>query len=53
MASLFGVGVPAARKHMKNIFQKGELNEKVVVSKMEIPTKNSACFHLGKWRNKS
>ena len=32
MAQLFGVGVPAIRKHLKNIFDEGELDKKVVVS---------------------
>ena len=36
MAQLFGVGVPAISKHLKNIFQEGELQKEVVVSKMEI-----------------
>ena len=35
MAQLFGVGVPAISKHLKNIFDEGELDKKVVVSKME------------------
>lgn len=35
MAELFGVNVPAISKHLKNIFDEEELNEKVVVSKME------------------
>jgi hypothetical protein len=38
MAQLFGVGVPAISKHLKNIFDEGELDKKVVVSKMEITT---------------
>ena len=38
MAQLFGVGVPAISKHLKNIFQEGELQKEVVVSKMEITT---------------
>ena len=38
MAQLFGVGVPAISKHMKNIFEEKELEEQVVVSKMEITT---------------
>lgn len=38
MAQLFGVGVPAVSKHLKNIFEEGELDKKVVVSKMEITT---------------
>ena len=42
MAQLFGVGVPAISKHLKNIFEEGELDEKVVVSKMEITTQHGA-----------
>lgn len=42
MAELFGVKVPAISKHLKNIFEEGELNEKVVVSKMEITTRHGA-----------
>ena len=38
MAQLFGVGVPAISKHLKNIFDEGELDKDVVVSKMEITT---------------
>ena len=40
MAQLFDVGVPAISKHLKNIFEEGELNETVVVSKMEITTQH-------------
>ena len=36
MASLFGVGVPAVSKHLRNILEEGELEENSVVSKMEI-----------------
>ena len=32
MAQLFGVVVPAISKHLKNIFDEGELDKKVVVS---------------------
>ena len=42
MAQLFGVGVPAISKHLKNIFDEEELNAKVVVSKMEITTQHGA-----------
>ena len=35
MAQLFGVGVPAISKHLKNIFEEGELREDSVISKME------------------
>ena len=36
MAQLFDVGIPAISKHLKNIFEEGELPESSVVSKMEI-----------------
>lgn len=42
MAQLFGVGVPAISKHLKNIFEEGELSRDVVVSKMEITTQHGA-----------
>lgn len=42
MAELFGVQVPAVSRHLKNIFAAGELEEKVVVSKMEITTPHGA-----------
>ena len=42
MAQLFGVGVPAISKHLKNIFDEGELDKDVVVSKMEITTQHGA-----------
>lgn len=35
MAQLFGVGVPAISKHLKNIFTEGELNPGTTISKME------------------
>ena len=42
MAQLFDVGVPAISKHLKNIFETGELIEDMVVSKMEITTEHGA-----------
>ena len=36
MSELFGVQVPAISKHLKNIFESGELQENATVSKMEI-----------------
>ena len=42
MAELFGVQVPAISKHLKNIFEEGELAENMVVSKMEITTQHGA-----------
>ena len=35
MAQLFGVGVPAISKHLKNIFAEGELDPDTTISKME------------------
>ncbi len=40
MAQLFGVQRPAITKHLGNIFREGELEEKVVCSKMEITTEH-------------
>lgn len=42
MAELFGVGVPAISKHLKNIFDEGELEEEVVVSILETTTEHGA-----------
>ena len=42
MSALFDVKVPAISKHLKKIFEEGELDEKVVVSKMEITSPHGA-----------
>lgn len=42
MAQLFGVGVPAISKHLKNIFESGELEENKVVSILENTTQHGA-----------
>lgn len=42
MAELFGVQIPAVSKHLKKIFEEGELDERVVVSKMEITSPHGA-----------
>ncbi len=42
MAQLFGIGIPAISKHLKNVFDEGELQKDVVVSKMEITTQHGA-----------
>ena len=42
MGELFGVGVPVISKHLNNIFESGELNEPLTVSKMEIVQKEGA-----------
>jgi len=36
MSELFGVEIPAISKHLRNIFESGELEENSTVSKMEI-----------------
>lgn len=36
MGELFGVNIPAISKHLKNIFEEGELQEKSTVSILEI-----------------
>ena len=51
MAELFDVKVPAISKHLRNIFECGELDEKVVVSKMETTTPHGAI--AGKEQSKT
>ena len=46
MAELFGVGVPAISKHLKNIFDSGELVEEVVISILETTTEHGAVAGL-------
>jgi len=42
MAALFQVGVPAISKHLKNVFESGELEQAVVVSILENTTAHGA-----------
>lgn len=44
IAELFGVGIPAINKHIKNIFESGELQESSVISKMEITAKDGKKY---------
>ena len=44
IAELFNVNIPAISKHLKNIFESGELDEKVVVSILEITTYQNCRF---------
>ncbi len=46
MAELFGVGVPAISKHLKNIFDSGELQEELVISILETTTEHGAVAGL-------
>lgn len=45
IAELFDVGVPAISKHLKNIFESGELLENSVVSKMEITAADGKFYN--------
>jgi hypothetical protein len=51
MAQLFGVGVPAVSKHLKNIFDERELDKEMVVSKMEITTQHGAMADKSQTHN--
>jgi hypothetical protein len=42
LAELFGVKVPAINKHLKNIFEAGELSREATISKMEIARREGA-----------
>lgn len=44
MAQLFGVGVPAISKHLKNIFEEGELVADSVISKMETTAADNKIY---------
>ena len=41
-AELFDVDKSGISRHLKNIFQEGELDEEVVVAKIAIPTRHGA-----------
>lgn len=45
MAELFDVGVPAISKHLKNIFESGELSEDSVISKMETTASDAKTYN--------
>jgi hypothetical protein len=44
MAELFGVNIPAINKHLKNIFNSGELEEDSVISILEITAADSKKY---------
>ena len=46
MAQLFGVGVPAVSKHLKNIFDEGELAADSVISKMETTAADNKIYEI-------
>ena len=45
MAELFGVGIPAVSKHLKNIFEDGELDEISIISKMETTATDGKTYN--------
>jgi len=45
MAELFGVGVPAVSKHLKNIFLTGELDENSVISILETTAEDGNSYY--------
>ena len=47
IAELFDVNVPAISKHLKNIFDNGELDKKATVSNMEIVQKEISIIEIG------
>lgn len=50
MSEIFGVGIPAVNKHLSNIFESGELEERSVISKMEM-TANDGKIYKTKFYN--
>ena len=44
MAKLFDVNVPAISKHLKNIFESGELDLLAVISKMETTAEDGKIY---------
>ena len=44
MADLFDVGIPAVNKHLKNIFESGELQEDSVISILEITAEDGKKY---------
>jgi len=50
IAALFGVKVPAISKHLKNIFETGELDQATVVSKMETTASDGKVYETYVYR---
>lgn len=50
MAELFGVGIPAISKHLKNIFETAELEQNSVISKMETTAKDGKVYDTSFYR---
>lgn len=50
MAELFRMGVPAISKHLKSIFDSGELEEEMVVSILETTTEHGTVASRGEYQ---
>ena len=46
MSELFDIGQPAIAKHLKNIFENGELEENQVYSKMEYTARDGKNYQM-------
>jgi hypothetical protein len=46
LSALFNVGVPAINKHLKNIFEEGELDEKSVISILETTANDGKVYKV-------
>jgi hypothetical protein len=46
MAELFGVQIPAVNKHLKNIFESGELEENSVISILETTASDGKTYKI-------
>ena len=46
MADLFGVGIPAINKHLRNIFEEGELDEVSVVRKFRTTAADGKNYNI-------
>lgn len=46
IAALFGVQVPAISKHLKNIFESGELQEDSVISILETTAEDGKVYQV-------
>ena len=51
MSALFDVQIPAISKHLKNIFEQGELDEKVVISILETTTQHGSIADKTQTKN--
>ncbi len=50
IAELFGVNVPAVSKHLRNIFETGELDPGSAISKMETTAADNKNYIIGFYR---